>query len=193
MNKIIAQNQSSKVKYKTLTQKRLKELLTYNPKTGLFTRKMTCNNGIKIGAVAGHKKSDGYIVIRVDRKLYHASILAFLWMKGFIPEYEVDHKNRVTSDNRWENLRHVTHQCNGRNRSVGKNNTSGIIGVHWDKQSKGWRARISTDGNSNQENLGCFPNLKDAARARWYAEIKYNFPDCNSTSSAFLFLQENKK
>ena len=113
--------------------------------------------------------------------------LAFLYMEGYFPENFVDHKNRIRDDNRWKNLRHVSHLCNMRNQSVAKNNVSGVTGVIWNSQRKRWRGSI-TIMNKN-EFLGHFMTMKEAVRARWDAEVKYGFPNCNTTSSAYVFLQ----
>ena len=172
----------------TLTQQRLKELLHYNSKTGVFKWLMPRSQNAKAGDIAGHKRTDGYISIVVDGKTYFASRLAFLYMEGYIPEHEVDHINRIKDDNRWKNLRHVTAQCNVRNRLVQKNNNSGITGVHWNKQCKRWVCFISI--YHKRIHLGYFNTLKEAAKARWKAEVKYDFPNCNSTSSAYQFLKE---
>ena len=37
--------------------------------------------------------------------------------------------------------------------------------------------------------LGYFNNFIDAVKSRWEAEKKYDWPDCNTNSSAFNFLQ----
>ena len=119
---------------KKLTQSRLKEILHYDPITGIFTWIVANSKSIKIGNVAGCIKPDGYRCIRVDNKDYKASRLAWLYMKGYFPEHEVDHEDRVRHNDRWKNLRHLTHSCNLKNRGVNSNNTSGITGVNWDKR-----------------------------------------------------------
>ena len=121
---------------KTLTQNRLKELLHYDPETGIFTWRVS-RRGAKSGSVAG-VHDNGYIRIKIDYELYLAHRLTFLYMEGYFPEYHVDHKNRIRDDNRWSNLRHVSRQCNQRNASIAKDNTSGITGVCWHKNNKKW-------------------------------------------------------
>lgn len=57
------------------------------------------------------------------------------------------------------------------NRNIGKNNTSGAVGVNWNKQVKKWRATISINGTSIH--LGYFVSLSDAIIARKNAEVEY--------------------
>lgn len=170
-----------------LTQARLKEILSYDPETGVFTWLKTICNRAKKGDIAG-TYGNGYRYIKIDYKQCKASRLAWLYMKGYMPEHEVDHKDRVPSNDKWENLRHVSHQCNMRNRSISKNNTSGVIGISWIRERKKWFANIMISGKTI--GLGRFKLKINAARARWQAEAKYGFPDCNTTSSAYLYLQE---
>ena len=82
-----------------------------------------------------------------------------------------DHHNRNKLDNRKANLVRCTHTENMQNRSRGKNNTSGFIGVGWDKKSSQWYARICV--NKNRIHLGFFTNKRHAIIARLYAEQKY--------------------
>ena len=175
---------------KDLIQKRLKELLDYNSETGIFTWKV--NHGIKIkaGSTAGTCSPNCHITIGIDNKLYFAHRLAFLYMEGYFPENMVDHINRVKDDNRWENLRHASKQCNARNCAIRNTNKSGVTGVYWNKQNKKWISQITI--NKEGIYLGCFDGLRDAAQARWVAEVKYNFPNCNTTSSAFTYLEGSK-
>ena len=173
-----------------LTQARLKELLDYDPETGVFTRLKTVSNasGAKKSDIAGCiNKTDGYRRIRIDGKDFLASRLAFLYMEGYFPEYDVDHKNRIRYDDRWCNLRHASRQCNLRNCSTRSDNKSRIVGISWLKRDQKWRASITISGKAF--NLGHFISKLDAAKTRWEAEKKHNFPNCNTTSTAYQYLQ----
>lgn len=171
-----------------LTQERLRELLDYDPETGVFTWRVS-RRGAKKGCVAG-SLSHGYIHIRVDEKPYRAHRLAWLYMHGYFPENQIDHINRVRDDNRIINLREVSIQCNARNRGVRSTNTSGVVGVYWYKAIKKWRVQIKADGKNLH--LGYYRNLPDAVLSRWNAEVKHEFPNCNSDSSAYQYLIDNK-
>mgnify|MGYP000037034139 CR=1 FL=1 len=152
-----------------LTQERLKELLHYDPDTGLFTWIKSTNTSIKINSVAGGKTSRGYIQIRADKKLYLAHRLAWLYFYGNFPESFLDHVNEKPSDNRISNLRLATHQENGHNKSTPhKNNTSGFLGVTWQKLNKKWLAQIRLNGK--RKHLGLFNTPESAHKA--YLEAK---------------------
>lgn len=161
----------------TLTQSRLKEVLHYNPNTGVFTW-IARIKGICIGSRAGcihTNKRTGYrhIFIRVDRSLYKAHRLAFLYMTGMWPTNEVDHEDHDGINNKWKNLRDVTHVENHQNLSKPSDNTSGVVGVCWHKTYSKWTARI----RANKKNifLGCFAEFSDAVSARMAAEKRYGF------------------
>lgn len=155
-----------------LTQKYLKELLHYEPDTGVFTWKVHRAPNARVGTVAGTPKDpeavkSSYIQIQctVDgvAKLYLAHRLAYLYTEGWMPE-EVDHENRVRDDNRWENLRPATNAKNTRNRSKQVNNTSGYTGVVWYKRDKNWHAQIQHNGKTIH--IGYFDCKHEAAHAR---------------------------
>jgi len=176
------------MKKQKLTQEELKRLLNYDPKTGIFVWKIYRNYNAKIGDIAGNTNATtGYINIKINNKSYSAHRLAWLYVYGYFPEQWVDHKNRVRDKNRIKNLREVSPQCNFRNCKVKKNNTSGITGVGFHKRDKKWMADITVD--YKRHFLGGSDSLKEAVAARWRAEVKYNFPDCNTTSSAYLYLK----
>lgn len=155
-----------------LTQDRLRELLYYNKQFGIFVWIQKIGR-IEDGDLAGWIGSDGYISMRVDGGKYLSHRLAVLYMTGAFPPAQGDHINGVTSDNRWVNIRSVTHQENSKNRKAPSTNTSGVMGVSWNKASKKWRAYIGAE-NSNV-NLGFFNGFFDACCARKSAEIKYNY------------------
>lgn len=173
-----------------LTQERLMEVLRYDPEIGVFTWVCSPQPKVKTGDVAGYVTTVGYRRIEIDYKLYYASRLAWLYVEGYFPEYEMDHINRIRSDDRWCNLRHVSRQCNLRNRNISKNNTSGVTGVFWNKHDKRWVAKIEI--TEKLIYLGAFKSKLDAAKARWEAEKKYGYPNCQTTSSAYLFINKCK-
>lgn len=82
-----------------------------------------------------------------------------------------DHHDRNKLNNRKQNLVKCTRSENNRNVSKSKNNTSGIIGVHWENRRKHWVVSICE--NKNRHYLGSFQNKRDAIIARLKAEQKY--------------------
>ena len=87
-------------------------------------------------------------------------------------EKMVDHKDKPTSNNKIDNLRLATNPQNQMNRvNLPSNNTSGVIGVCWNKKAKKWEAQIRV--NKVQKFLGYFINKEDAIKVRKEAEIKY--------------------
>ena len=154
------------------TQDELKEILDYNPLTGIFTRLVANNNSIKAGDVAGCL-SHGYIQISINNKRYLAHRVAWMMVHDAWPKEQIDHINHDKSDNRIANLREVTHQENCRNTSLSKANNSGVTGVCWYKPTEKWRAYIVVNGE--QINLGYFKDFFEAVCARKSAENKHNF------------------
>ena len=151
-----------------LSVTRLRELLAYDPLTGHFTWRKRPRNANEVGTIAGGVNSDGYVTIKVDRKLYLAHRLAWLYKTGRWPEKLIDHKNRVKTENWFLNLREADHSLNGQNRvAVNKNNTSGALGVRVYKGR--FFARIVI--NRKQINLGGYSSLEMAAQA--YRDAKH--------------------
>lgn len=142
-----------------ISQKRLKEVLSYDPETGIFIWVLK-RKGVKVGEECGRLSVYGYREICIDYVLYRANRLAFLYMNGYLPKIDVDHINRIKSDNSFDNLREATRSQNMANGVIRTNNTSGIKGVVWDVTRRKWRAQI---GFSNKKiNLGRFENKNDA-------------------------------
>lgn len=147
----------------TLTAERLRELLHYDPDTGDFTWKVR-GRGRRRGRPAGsfHRQS-GYIRIVIDRKMYLAHRLVWLYQCGSFSDEMMDHINGVEGDNRFENLRPATYITNQQNRKIGVNNTSGVKGVDWSVIRQKWRVRIKYDGR--QTVIGFFDDIEEAASA----------------------------
>jgi len=140
---------------------RVREVLDYNPDTGIFTWKVNISN-LKAGRVTGCPTGPGgHLAIRVSKTLYLAHRLAFLIMTGEWPRGEVDHINGCGSDNRWGNLRDGDRHQNMQNRrGPRKGSKSGILGATWDARYGKWVARIHVDGRS--KHLGYFSTPEEA-------------------------------
>ena len=147
--------------------------LEYNPKTGKFKRIGKMPNRAFSGEFSGSKSGCGYLFIGVNYTRYSAHRLAWFLTFGVFPKLEIDHINGDKTDNRITNLRECTRQDNSRNVAISKNNTSGCMGVFWDKQPRKWSARIYIDAQSVP--LGQYVGYWDAVCARKAAESKYGF------------------
>ena len=146
-----------------LAQDRLKSLLHYNPDTGVFTWLKTASNRAPAGTACSCHDAHGYIVIRVDGKLYKAHQLAWLYQHNtFAPE--LDHINRQRDDNRIANLRAASRSDQMHNAGMLKNNTSGVKGVSFHKASQKWHARVWKSGKCHS--LGYFDSIEDARKVR---------------------------
>lgn len=154
---------------------RLKELVHYDPDTGVFLWREDKTNGIKAGDEAGGYTGRGYRTIRIDRELCFSHRLAFLYMTGELPTDGVDHINGVKDDNRWENLRHACQKVNNKNTKQRKDNKSGVTGVHWHKRDEVWTASIGVGTGGHVRHLGSFKDLDEAVATRQAAEKKFGY------------------
>ncbi len=143
-----------------LTQSRLKEVLSYDPYSGVFVWLTAKNQNIPAGSVAG-SDNDGYITIRIDGKRYKAHRLAWLFVVGDFPPCEIDHRDRNRGNNAWTNLRLATRSQQKANCGLSRSNKSGVRGV----SSVGgrWLARITVQ--RKQIHLGTFGSMKEAQTA----------------------------
>lgn len=148
-----------------LDEKRLKELMVYDPDTGLFTWRKTKGRA-KAGSAAGCKDAYGYKVIRVDGLLYKAHRLAWLYTYGEWPEGLLDHINRNPADNRIANLREASQSENMHN--ANRKSKSGVPGVRWREERSRWVAQIRV-GYRNHI-IGSFMSKDEAVLARRQAE-----------------------
>ncbi len=163
------------------SQEVLRQLLRYEPETGkLFWRErsadqMKCSDPRGAGWAANQWNSrnagkeaftstdpSGYRHGKISGRLYQAHRVIWKLVYGVDPEV-IDHANRVTGDNRIENLRNCTVADNSRNYPK-RNNTSNYRGVSWVKRDQAWAARIS-DGKGGKISLGNHANEVEAARA----------------------------
>jgi len=157
------------------TAERVRELLSYDPATGEFRWRVSYMK-VKAGDVAGCRRydrdGDFYIMIKVDGRMCCAHQLAWLYMTGEWPSLQVDHKNRVKHDNRWENLRQATDSQNKANRPVRSTSKTGVKGVKLRKQDGVYEANITVNGRPKY--LGRFSRLEDAEKAYIEASRRYH-------------------
>lgn len=149
----------------------VRELLDYNHETGVFTwrarpgysGKRSAWNKKWAGKTAGSRHSDGYVVIRINKKCFYAHRLAWMFVHGDEPDRHIDHINGIAGDNRIANLRLATAAENNRNRGVSARSTSKVKGVSWCKDGQKWGAWTSVNGKSIP--LGRFDSIEEARRA----------------------------
>lgn len=148
-----------------LTQARLRELLRYDPETGLFSNLVRRGNALPEKVSGSIIKGDryGYVRLSIDRVPFQAHRVAWFYMTGMWPKDEIDHRDRVRSNNRFRNLREAANSLQKQNTGVRKDSVSGLKGVCWRPNRKQWRARIGIDGK--QVHLGWFATPEAASAA----------------------------
>lgn len=140
-----------------LDQAYLQHLLHYDQLTGEWTWVNPVSRTQRPGDRAGTTRPDGRRQLSVCGQTYLASRLAWLYMKGAWPTFEVDHENRIKGDDRWANLREASHSENMYNRE-------------WAERSGEWRG-ICADGNQfkvmiGNDHLGYFKTFEEAKTVR---------------------------
>lgn len=174
------------------SQSILRELLEYDPRTGILLWKPRASEWFKHagrGGVEANSKrwsaqfagkpalnsvtTSGYLKGRLIDKTVLAHRVAFKWFYGVEPD-QIDHINGSRSDNRIDNLRSVTVLENQRNRCIPNRNKSGRIGVCWATNHHKWKASIK-DIPGSDRHLGFFDRIEDAIAARSKAEIELGY------------------
>ena len=136
------------------SQERLRELFTYEPETGKFSRRVRVNNR-PVGSTT-KPVACGYLDQGVDGKKYRAHRLIWRYVTGEDPgALDVDHRNRNRSDNSWSNLRLGTKSQNLQNMDC--------AGYTYHKRIGKWMAQIQV--NKKSVKLGYFECPLMARRA----------------------------
>jgi hypothetical protein len=119
---------------------------------------------------AGSIKKDGYRFVKLKGRLYATHRIIWKIVKGADPISEIDHINRIKSDNRFCNLREASRTQNAQNSKVPCDNKSGHKGVIFHR--KKWQASITVA--RKQVYLGLY-ETKDAAVCAYQAAAKKYF------------------
>ena len=141
---------------------RLRELLSYDAESGVF-RWLVNRKKVRAGDIAGAYKRCGYSQICVDQKQYSSHRIAWLYVYGVMPVWQIDHIDGCRDNNRISNLRQCTQSENMQNQAIHINSTSGRVGVSWHKPGHKWSASIRVSGK--RRHLGLFASIDDAASA----------------------------
>lgn len=157
-----------------MTRDELVAVLTLNktPARWWFTWNTT-RGRVVAGTVAGELYNKSYWRVRYNGKGYLAHRLVWLHETGTWPTGQIDHINGNRADNRFTNLREVTHLQNSQNRLAQKNSITGVKGVS-PRSSGRFRASISVDGT--KINLGAYDTVADAAHAYLTAAQQHHDP-----------------
>lgn len=146
------------------TANRVRELLEYYPDTGELYWKVS-GKGYKLGERAGKSSPDGgYRSITIDGIGYPEHRIIYLHQRGFWPYAVIDHINHIRDDNRWCNIRSVTHSTNAQNRC------SKDTGLY--KKGNSWVARIVIDRIARH--IGVFSTKAEARLAYKMAKSIYH-------------------
>jgi HNH endonuclease/AP2 domain len=147
---------------KLITAKRLRQLVSYDPLTGVFTN-IAPRKKVVVGTVAGTIDQDsGYVCLTLDRRRYYGHRLAFLYVHGTWPSLHVDHEDGLRSNNVFTNLRDRSRRFNQQNmRRAMSTNASGLLGAM--KKRDRWTSQIRAQGRVIR--LGTFGTAQAAHQA----------------------------
>ncbi len=133
-----------------ITQEELKQIVHYDPETGVMIRlkhRQKSRVGKKMGWLAKTPYSE-YIKAKIKGRDYSLASVAWLYVYGEYPA-NVRHINGNNRDLRLENLREESDEDIARDRRAAtKNNKSGYLGVSWYRKTKKWVAHIKVNGKT---------------------------------------------
>lgn len=138
-----------------LMAERLREVLSYDPETGIFRWNIRPNTRIRVGAIAGRIHRDGHRIICIAGRQFYAHRLAFFYVHGRWPTL-IDHKDRNPDNNRIDNLREATPAQNAANSR--RRNLSGFRGAYF--YAGKFNASIAVNGRA--KHLGRFNTAEEA-------------------------------
>ena len=169
-----------------LTQAELKNILDYNPETGVFIWK-TNPGKAAVGKIAGSVYKN-HVRICFEGRYYFASRLAWLYVHGYFPENGIDHIDRDGTNNRIKNLRPVGVVCNARNCGNYSTNKSGVKGVSWNRRHGKWQVHIKI--NMKSISVGTYADFDNAVAARLAVEQCVGWSGCDSSSPAYKHMKK---
>lgn len=157
-----------------LTAARLRELVSYNRRTGIMVRRKNAHRSDLVGLPMGRPSSAPggriYLRARLDGKDFMIHRLAWLYVHGCWPHGDIDHRDHNGLNNRFSNLRDVSRSVNNQNRRAisAAKKTGTLLGASYVKKTDRWGAYITL--NRKRTCLGSF--LTEEAAHAAYLEAK---------------------
>lgn len=162
-----------------LTQDLLKELFVYRD-DGVFVRKTSTSNRVKVGDVVGWSTVGGkYVGLCVKGKSEYMHRMVFLYHHGYLPKY-IDHIDGDGKNNRIENLREATHPENLMNIPARLNTKSGKKNVYWNSSVQKWAVHVKFNGIAKY--FGSFEDIELADLVATEVRNKYHKEFANHTA-----------
>lgn len=156
------------------TQKEIKSFFVYDTNTGIIINRVNRNKA-REGERAGYinkGKRGNYRMIKLHGEKYQSAHIIWVYMTGKWPKEEVDHKNLIRDDDRWENLRESTRSQNCANKGqFFKPNAYGHRGV---KRQPSGRFQAVICCKQIEYSLGTYNTIEEAARAYDVAAVKHH-------------------
>jgi hypothetical protein len=144
----------------------IRDVLDYDPETGVFRWKKNRGRRYCAGRLAGSFDKDGYRIVTVLGWRLRCGRLAWWFVHGTWPVNEIDHINLVRSDDRIANLRLASRQENAANKGNHKKRMPFPKGVAFKgdrPRARPWVAHIRRNGV--KKHLGHFASMADAGEA----------------------------
>ena len=169
-----------------LTAQIVRELLHYDPETGVFTwlprrleffsKEMYAKTwNTQFAGKEARGLSNGYLSIRVLNRAYWSHRLAWLYMHGEWPLGFIDHINGDKHDNRIQNLRDVSRQTNAQNLRVAPKKCSNTpLGVFFNHRKIVRRFSASIMVLGKTKHLGYFDTEVEAHNAYLNAKRQHH-------------------
>lgn len=138
-----------------ITQSELKELITYDPNTGIMKWRKKNRHSKPENVCDGYYNNKGYLLLCINYRQYVQHQLAWLYITGSWPKEQLDHIDGKRDNNIFSNLREATNRQNCYNKFA--------KGFYLNKERGKYMSRIRVDGKDIF--LGWFNNKIDARKS----------------------------
>lgn len=137
-----------------LTYKELRELIDYNPESGLTIWKKD-NHRVKAGEALGSTVSaiangKQYARVKIKQKTYKLHRIIWFYMTKKWPINCIDHIDGNSLNNKWSNLRQATIAENAKNIKGAVKSKTGVRGLS-KHGFRYWYAHITSDGVTHRK------------------------------------------